>query len=1566
MNVGRSARGLLLLVALAAILVACDDFLLRTLMEGEDGSAWAGRLQISPASITIAQAGDITFTAKGGSGSYTYSIVAPVGGSTIVGASGLYTASTTATGTETVRVTDSGGATSDAAVTIIPATGTIPDYAIVSATYPSPPYTAGELFSGSFQIQETSGNPGGSSITARVYLSGNTSPDAGDQVIHSQTLAALAGSGVSGVLSYSGQWPASGGDYYLLIEAAAGDDVDTSDNLVNGGLITVGSAAPPNYDVTALTPAAPITVSPGGAISHSLTFDNVGTGNGTASLYWEVYLDLNGNSTIDAGIDTLLASGIEAAMSTAAAPITHSFGGTWPATAGTCYLIARLAAADDSDPLDDTEVSAAITVQPPDYVIDSVSNLGGATAGGPIAGQFTYRNSAAVGNGSQPVFWKAYYSTLATLDGSSEVLFDSGTAAARNAATAAVPVAFDGTWPSTAGDYYLIVELGASDETDAEEQAYAGPVTLSSAPLPDVTYVVQTVTNTGALTGDAAISGEFTYRNTGTAAGTQTIYWSAYYSTASTLNGSSEVLIATGTASALLAGAISAPVPFSGGTWPAAGGSFYLIVKVGASDSATTDEGPSGLTAVSPVDPPDYDVTSLTPAVAITVSAGAAVGQTVTFDNIGAGDGTVAVTWEVYLDLNGNSTIESGTDLLLSAGVEAAMSTAAAPVTRAVTGTWPATAGTYRLIARLTASDDAVAGNDLEVSAAITVQPPDYVIDAVSNLGGTTAGAAISGQFTYRNSAAVGNGSQPVFWSVYTSTLATLNGTDEVLIDSGTAPALGAASVPTAVSFSGTWPSTAGSYYLIASLSASDEVNTANNATHSAALAITAPPPPDIDYRIVGVINTGGTTAGTALSGTFTFANQGTSAGTQQVPWTVYLSADAVLDGGDPVADADFAAPLGAGATSAAIPFTGTWPAGAGTWYLIAGVASLEDVVPLNNSGSSGAIAVSPSGGADIDYDVLTVTNTGGVVAGGALAGEFTVRNIGTVAGAQQVLWAAYVSADAVLGGGDELVDSGTISPLAAGATDGPIAFSGTWPLTGPRTLIVQVTAFDDVALGNNVEASASIALSVPQVDYQVTSVSNTGGTTAGGALSATFTASNNGPSNGTRTLFWQAYLSADAALDASDTVVQTGSMAPLAGWGSVGPVAIAGTWPLTPGWYYIIVRLIAEDDVNAGNDTMATGAAIEATAPNVDYQVNYVNNVGPSRTTAVLHGEFAVQNIGAVDGASPVQWTAYLSANTTIEPGTDIVLDAGTIAGLTASTTATIHFYDTWPSLPGTWYLVVSASAADDVASGNDVLSSAAVTLTNPSVDYDMLSVSYGGGYTLPTGAFDGTFSFTNYGPDDGSQQVGYTVYASADATLDAADPVVAAGSTSALDAGATSSAIPFSGQWPLAFGAYYLFVRLSSTEDAVPANDFERTAAGTSVGILVEGEPNDDCVTFVDADDLLDTPTTGVRLAPGMSLQVTGTMTPSDMDDVFMINTGTAARVRTVWQISIANQDMGIYYYDPAGTILGGSGLIGNPFTEYSNEWIVDAPNATRYVDLYNYSTKNLGAYTCIITAY
>jgi hypothetical protein len=77
----------------------------------------AGALAISPATKDLVFTGTQTFTATGGVGPYSYTVVVPGAGSVGV-STGAYVAPSVA-GTETVRVTDSLGNTSNATVTII-------------------------------------------------------------------------------------------------------------------------------------------------------------------------------------------------------------------------------------------------------------------------------------------------------------------------------------------------------------------------------------------------------------------------------------------------------------------------------------------------------------------------------------------------------------------------------------------------------------------------------------------------------------------------------------------------------------------------------------------------------------------------------------------------------------------------------------------------------------------------------------------------------------------------------------------------------------------------------------------------------------------------------------------------------------------------------------------------------------------------------------------------------------------------------------------------------------------------------------------------------------------------------------------------------------------------------------------------------------------------------------------------------------------------------------------------------------------------------------------------------
>ncbi len=92
-----------------------------TCRHGADGSVTCtARLAVSPPTATVPPLGQQQFTATGGSGTYTWMLLAGSGSGGSVSASGLYTADTTGSVTDTVEVSDSLGASARATVTVPP------------------------------------------------------------------------------------------------------------------------------------------------------------------------------------------------------------------------------------------------------------------------------------------------------------------------------------------------------------------------------------------------------------------------------------------------------------------------------------------------------------------------------------------------------------------------------------------------------------------------------------------------------------------------------------------------------------------------------------------------------------------------------------------------------------------------------------------------------------------------------------------------------------------------------------------------------------------------------------------------------------------------------------------------------------------------------------------------------------------------------------------------------------------------------------------------------------------------------------------------------------------------------------------------------------------------------------------------------------------------------------------------------------------------------------------------------------------------------------------------------
>lgn len=122
---------------------------------------------ISPGSKTLAVNDAFTFSAAGGVPPYSYSLQA--GGGAVVASSGLYTAPN-ATGTATVRVTDSQGYTSDATITINPALAISPTTKTIAVNNQATFSAAGGVAPYSFSVIAGGGSV---NVATGVYTAPN-------------------------------------------------------------------------------------------------------------------------------------------------------------------------------------------------------------------------------------------------------------------------------------------------------------------------------------------------------------------------------------------------------------------------------------------------------------------------------------------------------------------------------------------------------------------------------------------------------------------------------------------------------------------------------------------------------------------------------------------------------------------------------------------------------------------------------------------------------------------------------------------------------------------------------------------------------------------------------------------------------------------------------------------------------------------------------------------------------------------------------------------------------------------------------------------------------------------------------------------------------------------------------------------------------------------------------------------------------------------------------------------------------------------------------------------------
>jgi hypothetical protein len=460
----------------------------------------------------------------------------------------------------------------------------------------------------------------------------------------------------------------------------------------------------------------------------------------------------------------------------------------------------------------------------------------------------------------------------------------------------------------------------------------------------------------------------------------------------------------------------------------------------------------------------------------------------------------------------------------------------------------------------------------------------------------------------------------------------------------------------------------------------------------------------NVDYDITAINIPANALAGTAVSSTdFDIQNIGSADGSQTVNWKLYASTNTTLGAGDEMLTSGATGALASSGTSNINVTTGSWPTAAGSYYLIVEVSAADDLTTANNiQTSAGQVNITLP---DVDYQIVGVNNLGGTSAGGAISGNFNFENIGADNGSQVVTWEAYVSTNTSIDVGDTLIDSNTTGQLNGGQTSALIPFTGTWPSApGNYYLIVRVTAGDDTAPGNNYDDSGSIAISAPtDIDYTVTVVNNTGGTTAGQPLSGNFTFQNIGTDNGSQTVGWEAYVSTDDTLDMGDAFIDSGTNGPLAAGTPAGPIGFNGVWPATPDDYYLIVKVFASDDINPANDAQDSGAVTVSPGPAPDYTISVLNHPIKGYEGAALNPphNFTIQEVAVVAGSQDIDWEVYASTDQNLDGG-DTLLDSGTESALGAGGSVAVTYSGSWPAGMGNfYYIVVKIEAADD---GNDV----------------------------------------------------------------------------------------------------------------------------------------------------------------------------------------------------------------------------------------------------------------------
>jgi hypothetical protein len=397
-----------------------------------------------------------------------------------------------------------------------------------------------------------------------------------------------------------------------------------------------------------------------------------------------------------------------------------------------------------------------------------------------------------------------------------------------------------------------------------------------------------------------------------------------------------------------------------------------------------------------------------------------------------------------------------------------------------------------------------------------------------------------------------------------------------------------------------------------------------------------------------------------------------------------------------------------------------------------------------------------------------------------------------------------------------------------------------------------QPFSFSDILNGLD-DTVGSATGSFPDIDYIVESISNSAANAdVNSPLSQSFIIENMGSDTGDYLVYWTAYISLDQILDGADTPLNTGVITALSGTTLGETITITGTWPASAGVYYLIVNVSAGDDVDPSNNIFSSESFTITAVPGVDidYVVSDISINNPSTTLgSPFSEEFALTNTGGLNGAELIAWTAYASANNTLEAGTDIVIGFGSTVyfGLDTGESDDIIISGFWPNISGDYYLIVSVESGDETITDNNTNFCGLFTVQDPP-DYSISSTTIQLEGTAGIVLNDsGIFNFTidEISGNDGSKPIFWEVFASLDEVLDGNDILIKEGSLGAITAFSSSGLISFAdGIWPLWGSDYFLIIDIFAVDDSNNGNNINISVSSVYVPeVYIEGvEDNSD----------------------------------------------------------------------------------------------------------------------------